>query len=159
MLKLIQGSSPTAVPFPEQLSTFIRHSPMISAWQFRFFLFAAAVATCFAVEDVQARSDTIGASVAVNHIGQKKTVCGKVASAFFSFKSRGQPTFLNLDKPYPEHVFTAVIWGSDRGQFNEAPEKAFREKRICVAGLITTYRGKPQIRVNSPSQIELQPAK
>lgn len=107
---------------------------------------------------MQAQSDTIGASGAINHIGQKKTICGKVASTFFSFKSRGQPTFLNLDKPYPEHVFTAVIWGSDRGQFSEAPERALREKRICVTGLITSYRGKPQITVNSPSQIQLQPA-
>jgi hypothetical protein len=131
---------------------------MISTWHFRFFLLAAAIVTCLAAQDVQARSDTIGASEAVNHIGQKKTVCGKVASAFFSFKSRGQPTFLNLDKPYPEHVFTGVIWGSDRGQFNEEPEKAFWEKRICVTGLITSYRGKPQITVNSPSQIQLQPA-
>lgn len=130
---------------------------MISTWRFRFFLLAATIATGFAVQDVQARSDTIGASEAVHHIGQKKTVCGKVASAFFSFRSRGQPTFLNLDKPYPEHVFTAVIWGSDRGQFNEAPERALREKRICVTGLITSYRGKPQIKVNSPSQIQLQP--
>lgn len=153
----MQGSSPTAIPLPEQLPTFIRRSPMISTGRFRFFLLTATIATCFAVQDVQARSDTIGASEAARHIGQKKTVCGKVASAFFSFRSRGQPTFLNLDKPYPEHVFTAVIWGSDRGQFNEEPEKAFWEKRICVTGLITSYRGKPQITVNSPSQIQLQP--
>ena len=30
---------------------------------------------------------------------------------------RGQPTFLN-DAPYPNHVFTAVVWGRDRGSSN-----------------------------------------
>jgi hypothetical protein len=32
-------------------------------------------------------------------IGRQKTVCGTVASAHFAAKSKGQPTFINLDKP------------------------------------------------------------
>ena len=51
--------------------------------------------------------------------------------------------------------FTVVIWGSDRGRFKEAPEVAYRKKRICVIGVISAYRGIPQIVVDSPEQIRI----
>jgi len=44
--------------------------------------------------------DTITPEDAAKFIGQQKTVCGMVASANFAAKSKGQPTFINLDKPY-----------------------------------------------------------
>ena len=57
--------------------------------------------------------ETITAADAENYVGQKATVCGIVVSATFSGRSKGQPTFLNLDQPYPRQIFTAVIWGKD----------------------------------------------
>ena len=92
---------------------------------------------------------------ALQYVGQVKTVCGKVASTFFASRSRGRPTFLNLDKPYPNQTFTVVIWGRDRGKFEIPPEVLFMGKEICITGRITTYRGKPQITVSDPSQITL----
>jgi len=62
------------------------------------------------------------------------TVCGVVASARYASQSSGQPTFLNLDEPYPRQVFTIVIWGSARASFPEPPEQAYSDKRICVTG-------------------------
>jgi len=38
---------------------------------------------------------------AKNHFDQEKTVCGNVLSMRYASSTRGQPTFLNLDKPYP----------------------------------------------------------
>jgi len=64
----------------------------------------------------------------------------------------GQPTFLNLDKPYPNHVFTAVIWGADRSSFGYAPE-TLSGKKVCVSGEITTYKGVAEIIVSSPKEI------
>lgn len=80
-----------------------------------------------------------------------------MASATFASRTRRQPTFLNLDKPYPDHIFTAVIWGADRPAFNPAPEVAYRNKRICVTGLIKDYRGRPEVIVTSPAQITVSP--
>lgn len=57
------------------------------------------------------------AAQAKDHIGERATVCGVVASANYAQRSKNTPTFLNLDKPYPEHVFTVVIWGADRAKF------------------------------------------
>jgi len=91
---------------------------------------------------------------ALQHIGEKQTVCGTVASTHFARSSKGQPTFLNLDKPYPNQIFTIMIWGNKRGSFNEAPEKYYSGKRICVTGSIKNYRGSPEIVVNNPSQIK-----
>ena len=49
--------------------------------------------------------------MAQNHIGEKVIVCGLVASSHYASASNGEPTFLNLGGAYPDHVFTAVIWG------------------------------------------------
>jgi hypothetical protein len=49
-----------------------------------------------------------------SHVGETATVCGTVASANYAVRTKGQPTFLNLDKAYPNHVFTIVVWGSER---------------------------------------------
>jgi hypothetical protein len=62
----------------------------------------------------------LSAAEAKNHIGEKGTGCGKVVSTRYANRSKGQPTFLNLDKPYPNQIFTIVIWGSDREKFGNA---------------------------------------
>ena len=94
---------------------------------------------------------------AYKFIGVEKTVCGTVASATYAIRTKGRPTFLNLDQPYPKQIFTAVIWGSDRNKFQNPPESSFRGKRICVTGVIEEFRGKPEIIVRSPDQIILKP--
>jgi hypothetical protein len=53
---------------------------------------------------------------AASHVGETATVCGTVASANYAVRTNRQPTFLNLDQPYPRQVFTIVIWGSDRSK-------------------------------------------
>ena len=95
---------------------------------------------------------SLSAADAVRHMGEHAEVCGLVASAKFASSSRGQPTFLNLDRAYPDHVFTALIWGSERGAFRYPPE-SLQGERICVSGTISEYRGRAQIVVSRPEQI------
>lgn len=97
----------------------------------------------------------ISATEAAHHIGESRTVCGDVASAHYAARTRGNPTFLNLDKPYPTQVFTVLIWGSDRSHFG-VPEESFANKRLCVTGKITSYRGVPEIVAHDASQITIQ---
>jgi len=92
-------------------------------------------------------------SEAKAHVGETATVCGTVASSRYAASTKGQPTFLNLDKPYPNHVFTALIWGESRSKFG-TPESDYRNKRICVTGAITEHRGVAEIVVNDPKQIK-----
>jgi hypothetical protein len=97
----------------------------------------------------------IPAAAAADYVGRTATVCGRVMSAAHFGSVRGGPTFLNLDKPYPDQVFTVVIWNQNRGRFERPPERMFDGRSICVTGTIETYRGKPQIEVVDPGQIRL----
>jgi len=90
---------------------------------------------------------------AQKYLGKTETVCGQVASANHAVRVKGQPTFLNLDEPYPNQVFTVVIWGSDRPKFPDPPEKIYRGKTICITGTIASYHGKPEMVVKDPKQI------
>ena len=100
--------------------------------------------------------ESIGAAEATAHIGETATVCGVVASAKFAVRTRGQPTFLNFDKPYPNQLFTAVIWGADREKFG-TPESTYSHGHICVSGRIKAYRGLPEMNLRNPSQISVSP--
>jgi DNA/RNA endonuclease YhcR with UshA esterase domain len=91
---------------------------------------------------------------AKDHIGETATVCGTVTSTRYAASTKGQPTFLNLDKPYPNQVFTVLIWGSNRSKFG-TPEIEYKGKHLCATGKITEYRGVPEIVANNPGQISL----
>jgi hypothetical protein len=95
---------------------------------------------------------TLTAAQAKDHVGANATVCGVVVSATFAMRTKGQPTFLNFDQPYPTHIFTALIWGSDRSKFGQ-PEVIYKGKRIGVTGTIGSFRGVPQIVVTTLGQI------
>lgn len=112
----------------------------------------ASMASAHTMPNYRADGAAINAEEAARHVGENATVCGVVASATYAARSRSQPTFLNLDKPYPNQVFTAVIFGSDRSKFGE-PEVSLQGKRICVTGAIRLYRGKPEIILHDPSQL------
>lgn len=88
---------------------------------------------------------------ASNYIGENKTVCGKVVSTYYARTSNGAPTFLNLDRAYPNHIFTAVIFEENRDNFRGKSEKMYKSKKICVSGTIVEYKGVPQIVVESDS--------
>ena len=97
----------------------------------------------------------IRAGEAAQHVGELAQVCGRVASTAHIAAVKGQPTFLNMERPYPDQPFNVVIWESARARFDAPPERAFDGKDICVTGLIETYDGKPQIVVTDPQQIVL----
>ena len=88
-------------------------------------------------------------------VGRQATVAVPRVTASYQPNTRGQPTFLN-DAPYPNHVFTAVVWGTDRKQFQPAPE-SWQGKSLCVTGPVELYQQRPQITINSSSQLRAAP--
>lgn len=112
-----------------------------------FFLLSATTAF--------AQSAHLTPSEAKKHMGERATVCGKVVSAHYAARTKGSPTFLNLDEPYPGQVFTILIWGNDRSKFGD-PESKYDGKNVCVTGLIKDYKGVPEIVAEQPGQIEVQ---
>jgi DNA/RNA endonuclease YhcR with UshA esterase domain len=89
---------------------------------------------------------------AAGHLGETATVCGVVASAEYEPNEQSQPTLLDLGKPHPSAIFTAVIYGDNRQKFG-TPETSFRGRRICVTGPISDYQGRPEIVLTNPSQL------
>jgi hypothetical protein len=108
-----------------------------------------------ASSQLYAQTGHLTATEAKNHVGERATVCGSVASTHFAARTKGSPTFLNLDEPYPRQIFTILIWGSDRSKFGD-PEVKYGNRRVCVTGLIKDYKGVPEVIVEQPSQIEVQ---
>jgi hypothetical protein len=104
-----------------------------------------------AQEDLRIRASEAGA-----HVGEYAEVCGVIADTNYARRSRGSPTYLNFDKPYPESEFTAIVWGKDRKHFAVKPETLLNHK-ACVYGKIETYKGKPQIILVRPEQIASTP--
>ena len=92
----------------------------------------------------------ISAQDAKNHIGEQETVCGKVVSENTATKSKGQPTFINLDSAYPNQVFTILVWGDDRKNVGDLPHEG---ERVCATGVIRNYKGSPEIMVKSKAQL------
>jgi len=86
---------------------------------------------------------------AASHTGEIAIVCGKV---FDTHHSGPGNSFINLDGAYPNQAFTVFIPGQ------KAPDaidiRSFEGKNICVTGRIALYKGKPQIVVHAPTQIE-----
>lgn len=100
--------------------------------------------------------DAISWDEAYQHVGEVATVQGPVMSPRYAESSGGQPTFLNIGRPFPDpDRFTVVIWGDDRGNFPTPPEQAYDGKTICVTGLIESFEGSPEIIADSPSDIKI----
>src|SRR5712692_3920702 len=138
-------------PSRSSSSVYLRQSALLKAALVCALVTLALLLLAFAPAPQQKK---LSATEAKDHIGETATVCGSVVSTRYAASTKGQPTFLNLDKPYPSQIFTVVIWGSDRSKFG-APESDYKGKRICVTGKITEYRNAPQIIAERPQQIQM----
>lgn len=61
-------------------------------------------------------------------------------------------TYLYFGQPYPDHVFTGIIYGAFRQKFSYPPE-SLKGHNACVFGKIHRYRGKPAMGLSGPHQI------
>ena len=88
------------------------------------------------------------AAEAAKHVGETATVTDKVDGVHQSGKGN---VFLNLGGKYPNQAFTAWIPSASAAQFPNPQQ--YEGRTVSVSGKITLYHGKPEIVVNSPSQI------
>ncbi|MBT5891516.1 MAG: hypothetical protein HOH24_07620 [Chromatiales bacterium] len=88
----------------------------------------------------------------VGHLGETATVCGTVASGMQFPKLDGEPTFMNIGKPFPDQDFTVLIWGKNAGLFDQ-PLKRLKGKDICVTGLIVDGDSTPLIELVDVEQL------
>lgn len=106
------------------------------------------IVLCFAVSALA--GDIVNWKDADKYYGQNKTVEGTIVMT----KCTPKVCFLNFHPDYKTY-FTAVIFASDFSNFPANPDMYYRNKKVRVTGLIKEYQGKPEIILNSPSQIEI----
>ncbi len=78
------------------------------------------------------------------------TVCGTVVS---SFKSQKGNIFLNLDRVYPNTIFTVMIKNNDIVNFTYDPEKYYLNKKVCIKGRIKEFKSVPSVIVGDEEKI------
>ena len=114
---------------------------------------------------------TVTTTAAMNHLGERVIVCGRIVTANFVGGSTPQPLtgitppgsppvtnqslLLAYDFPYPGQVFSLLIPAADRIKFG-TPEYSLINKRVCVGGTIRNYQGRAQIILSTPTQITYQ---
>jgi hypothetical protein len=86
--------------------------------------------------------DTISTAKVKDYMDKEVCVFGKAVS--FKLASEGKFTnYINIDKPYPESVFTVVITNSYLEKLNIKIED-LKDKNIYVKGKITIYKNDPK---------------
>jgi endonuclease G len=82
------------------------------------------------------------------------TVCGKVVSTKLSSKGN---IFLNLDKPFPNHIFTVTIFKDQVSNFSYLPHEFLKDKTICIQGTVTKdANGVAGMIIKNESAIEVR---
>lgn len=90
------------------------------------------------------------------HVGDSIKYCGKVASAKLMDRTLHTPTFINMDNPYPNQTLTVVVWGDDRKNFTERPDKFYLNKNVCVYGKLELFKNQVQVTIHSETQMVVQ---
>ena len=97
--------------------------------------------------------DVVGACLAGKYLGRELIVEGKIVDTYRDLKSN--TVFLNFEKSYPNQCFTGVIFSSDLYKFVQNPEDYYLNKTVRIFGEVKEYKGRPEIILEAPSQIEI----
>jgi exonuclease VII large subunit len=90
--------------------------------------------------------------LASQHVGQYVTIEGAVANVH---TSRAGNTFLNFGAPYPNQLFSAVVFASSRTRF--ANLNQWTGRKVRVTGRVQLYQGRPEIILTDSSQLQAAP--
>ncbi len=109
------------------------------------------------VEPLRADSlprNTFNSVQAKNYMGRNENikVCGTVVSTKLSAKGN---IFLNLDKRFPNQVFSISIFKDQVPNFSYQPDVYLAGKTICVTGKITNFNGVPSVSITDETAIEI----
>ncbi|MDA9563598.1 DNA/RNA non-specific endonuclease [Flavobacteriales bacterium] len=83
--------------------------------------------------------------------GSKACVCGTVVATKYSEKSGA--TFLNLDKKFPNQIFSVTIWKDARANFSYLPENELKGKKVCISGKLENKKGTPTMNITNEKAI------
>lgn len=77
-------------------------------------------------------------------------ICGTVVDGR---RSRNQNVLMNLDRPYPDQVFTIFIREEHLVNFSGDPLRIWENEKVCVFGKVASLSGTPAIYVEREEQL------
>ena len=94
--------------------------------------------------------------MAKHHVGNKRdlAICGTVVSARYS---RSGNLWMNLDKIFPNQVFSVMIREKDLIHFPFDPKSHLMGKTICCSGRISELNGTPTMTISKSQAITVAP--
>jgi DNA/RNA endonuclease YhcR with UshA esterase domain len=111
-----------------------------------------AFALVFLIAAAQAVTpQTVRVEDAGDHVGEYVTVVGRVANVF---TSKARNTFLNFGAAHPHQIFSATVFERYADQFDDL--HSLEGERVRITGKIRIYEGKPQIILESPTQLDVE---
>jgi len=87
---------------------------------------------------------------AKSHVGQEVIIIGKIDQVV---KSAAGNYFFNMGGKFPHNKFTAVIFKADIRKFGRL--NTYEGKEVEISGKIKEYNGKPEIVLDSLSQVKI----
>ena len=102
--------------------------------------------------------DTIIPSQAISYIGKTVCVKGKVVGSFYAEGTPEKPTFLHLNKKFPENEIDVFIFDDDRKKIN-FNRLIYKGKTVVICGemewMKNQYEEKPGLKIKELSQITI----
>lgn len=83
------------------------------------------------------------------HIGDSLIIKGYVADIYLSDKV----AYLNFENKFPNNVFACAIFSGKFDEFGDLSK--YKNKNVELTGKISTYKSKPQVILESKSQIKI----
>lgn len=90
---------------------------------------------------------------AKNRSGDSVKICNKIYGGKFLENSKSELTLMDFGAKYPNSLMTLVIENADRNLFKPTPELYYKDKAVCVTGVIKVFKEKAEIVLHNPSQI------
>ncbi len=94
----------------------------------------------------------IDISAVDENVEKKVTICNRI----FTIKYLPSITQISLGEAYPKNKLTIIVFAKNYANFTMPIEDYFKDKDVCVTGKITEYKGKKQIIIESPNDIEFK---
>ncbi len=98
--------------------------------------------------------NTYNTIMAKGQMGNGRTirVMGTVVSTKLSAKGN---VFLNLDKQFPNQIFSVSIFKDQMINFSYPPKKNLEGKKVIVTGKVTNFNGVPSMAIENENDIEV----
>ncbi|MCB0532977.1 MAG: DNA/RNA non-specific endonuclease [Saprospiraceae bacterium] len=84
--------------------------------------------------------------------GEVVTVCGTVVGSRYS---RSGNLWLNLDKQYPNQLFSVFIRKADLTNFSDDPKTEYENQQVCFTGKVENFNGTPTMNIDREEQVNL----